>query len=349
MVSWIVATVLAVGAWLAATLYLWLVRRRENETTAGLHALAGLHWRDFSRMVRRAMREQRDLHDAVDEDAALEPQSDFVMTRGDARWLLSCKHGRAYRIGSAAVNELGAAARLMGAQGGILVTEGKVQRDGIAAADKQSVEILDGRRIWPMLKRYLPSELEDGVIGASRRRAQRHTAIAALAALTLGLLVGLGGLALQQRNADAASSAALPAPGTTPAPTAPAAPAPAAATPAAPKPTPVAAPGAAPVAAATHPSSAAEAAPSAAEPDAATEAGHRRAVSKAMARTPGVIRGIWQTQMTLVIDRSGDDAQVLPLICKEVERYPALRTVRIQLNPRPGHDEPVRWRQCRTF
>ncbi|MCC4596932.1 restriction endonuclease [Xanthomonas campestris pv. phormiicola] len=333
MFSWIAATVLAVGAWLAATLYLWVVRRRENETTAGLHALAGLHWRDFSRMVRRAMREQRDLHDAVaDEDVSQEPQSDFVMTRGDTRWLLSCKHGRAYRIGSAAVNELGAAARLMGAQGGILVTEGKVQRDGIAAADKQSVEILDGRRIWPMLKRYLPSELEDGVIGASRRRAQRHTAIAALAALTLGLLVGLGGLALQQRSADAASVAALPAP--------------AASMPAA-----APAPGTAPVA--TVPATAApvteEAQPASAAPDPATEADYRHAVSKALARTPGVIRGIWQTQMTLVIDRSGDDAQVWPRICKEVERYPSLRTVRIQLNPRPDRDEPVRWRQCRTF
>ncbi|WP_184410092.1 restriction endonuclease [Xanthomonas translucens] len=335
MLSWIVATVLAVGAWLAATLYLWVVRRRENETTAGLHALAGLHWRDFSHMVRRAMREQRDLHDVVaDEDASQEPQSDFVMTRGDARWLLSCKHGRAYRIGSAAVNELGAAARLMGAQGGILVTEGKVQRDGIAAADKQSVEILDGRRIWPMLKRYLPSELEDGVIGASRRRAQRHIAIAALAAVTLGLLVGLGGLALQQRSADAASVAALPAASLHPMP--------AAAPPA---------PQATPSAAATAPATMAEAdaEPVSAAPDAATEADYRQSVSKALAKTPGVIRGIWQTQMTLVIDRSGDDAQVWPRICKEVERYPSLRTVRIQLNPRPAHDEPVRWRQCRTF
>ncbi|WP_225209663.1 restriction endonuclease [Xanthomonas bonasiae] len=327
---------MAVGAWLAATLYLWVVRRRENETTAGLHALAGLHWRDFSRMVRRAMREQRDLHDAVaDEDVSQEPQSDFVMTRGDARWLLSCKHGRAYRIGSAAVNELGAAARLMGAQGGILVTEGKVQRDGIAAADKQSVEILDGRRIWPMLKRYLPSELEDGVIGASRRRAQRHTAIAALAALTLGLLVGLGGLALQQRSADATSVAA---------PHAPAAPTPAA--PPAPGTTPVAAPAAAAAAAAA---SVTEAPPASADPDPATEAEYRHSVSKALASTPGVIRGIWQTQMTLVIDRSDDDARVWPRICKEVERYPSLRTVRIQLNPRPDRDEPVRWRQCRTF
>ena len=44
MFSWIAAAILAVAAWLAASLYLWLVRRRENEASAGLHALAGLHW-----------------------------------------------------------------------------------------------------------------------------------------------------------------------------------------------------------------------------------------------------------------------------------------------------------------
>ena len=57
MFSWIAAKVLAVGAWLAATFYLWVIRRRENETNAGLHALAGLHWRDFSCMVRGAARD----------------------------------------------------------------------------------------------------------------------------------------------------------------------------------------------------------------------------------------------------------------------------------------------------
>ncbi|TYD35968.1 hypothetical protein CEK63_06835 [Xanthomonas sontii] len=324
---------MAVAAWLAASLYLWLVRRRENEASAGLHALAGLHWRDFSYMVRRAMREQRDLQDAtVDEHTSQEPQSDFVMTRGDARWLLSCKHGRAYRIGSAAVNELGAAARLMGAQGGILITEGKVQRDGIAAAEKQAVEILDGPRIWPMLKPYLPSELEDGVIGASRRRAQRHIAIAGLASLALGVVTGVGALALQQ---PAEPSAAVTATASSPTPAAAAAPTPAATTPTS--------------TTAAAPQPALDEAGDLADPDPATEQRNRQELSKALAGTPGVIRGIWQTQMTLVVDRSGDDAQVWPRICKEVERYPSLRTVRIQLNPRPGKEEPVRWRQCRTF
>src|SRR5690606_2778307 len=84
-------------------------------------------------------------------------------------------------------------------------------------------------------------------------------------------------------------------------------------------------------------------------PDAATLLRYQQAVSKKLAGTPGVISGIWLTRSTLSIERSADDATVWPLICREVERYPALRTTRIQLNPRPGTDEPVRWRQCSTI
>ncbi|WP_251278253.1 restriction endonuclease, partial [Enterobacter hormaechei] len=73
---------------------------------------------------------------------------------------MSCKHGLAYRIGTAAVNELGAAARLAGARGGVLLTEGRIERDGRSAAEKQAVEVLDGPRLWPLLQPYLPGDIE---------------------------------------------------------------------------------------------------------------------------------------------------------------------------------------------
>ena len=38
-----------------------------------------------------------------------------------------------------------------------------------------------------------------------------------------------------------------------------------------------------------------------------------------------------------------------PISLSELERYPALRTSRVQLNPPPGSSEPVRWRQCKTL
>jgi len=337
MLSWILALLLALIAWFLATAYFWLIKRKRKETQLGLNALAGMHWREFSLIVRRAMHEQRGLQDVPDEAVdSREPRSDFLMHDGPQRWLLSCKHGRAYRIGTAAVNELGAAARLAGARGGILITEGKVERDGRIAAEKQSVEVLDGPLLWPLLKPYLPGDMEARVEAGARGEALRRISIAALGAATLGLMVGLGSLTagLETEWADDETGVAAPAAAKAPAP-------------AGTQPTPATPAPAAPETAGR----AADAAPPAMEanPDDATLDRYQQELSRNVASRPGVASGIWLTRQTLAINRTGEIDAIWPLICEEVTRYPALRTVRIQLNPRPGVDEPVRWRQCTTL
>jgi len=337
MLSWILALLLALIVWFLATAYFWLIKRKRKETQLGLNALAGMHWREFSLIVRRAMHEQRGLQDVPDEAVdSREPRSDFLMHDGPQRWLLSCKHGRAYRIGTAAVNELGAAARLAGARGGILITEGKVERDGRIAAEKQSVEVLDGPLLWPLLKPYLPGDMEARVEAGARGEALRRISIAALGAATLGLMVGLGSLTagLETEWADDETGVAAPAAAKTPAP-------------AGTQPTPATPAPAAPETAGR----AADAAPPAMEanPDDATLDRYQQELSRNVASRPGVASGIWLTRQTLAINRTGEIDTIWPLICEEVTRYPALRTVRIQLNPRPGVDEPVRWRQCTTL
>jgi len=339
MLSWILALLLALIVWFLATAYFWLIKRKRKETQLGLNALAGMHWREFSLIVRRAMHEQRGLQDVPDEAVDnREPRSDFLMHDGPQRWLLSCKHGRAYRIGTAAVNELGAAARLAGARGGILITEGKVERDGRIAAEKQNVEVLDGPLLWPLLQPYLPGDMEARVQAGARREAIRRISIAALGAATLGLMVGLGSLTAGLEKEWTGAPAATP----------PAVASPTAATAAAMAPT-----GAAP-ASATAQAPATPAADAAlpamdANPDNATLDRYQQELSRKVATHPGVASGIWLTRQTLAINRTGEIEAIWPLICAEVTRYPALRTVRIQLNPRPGVDEPVRWRQCTTL
>lgn len=343
MFSWILALLLALVVWSLAAAYFWLVKRRRKETRLGLNALAGMHWRDFSEIVRRALHEQRGLQDVTGEaDDSREPSSDFLMQDAQhQRFLVSCKHGRAYRIGRAAVNELGAAARLAGARGGILITEGVVERDGRSTADKQSVEVLDGSLLWPMLQPYLPGDVETRVKHEARREAVRRISIAALGSLTLGLLVGMGYLTSRlDQAAQAPAPAAAPAPPTA-APPAPAAPAPA--QPANPT----------PAAAAAPPPAAHSAAPNQilgtiADPDAATLAVYQRELATLLAQQDGVLSAFWQTRQTLAVNRSAEIDEVWPRICTQVKRYPALRTVRIQLNPRINTDEPVRWRQCAT-
>ncbi|HFT6991651.1 MULTISPECIES: restriction endonuclease [Stenotrophomonas] len=329
MLPWILALLSALFSCSLAVVYLWWIKRRQKEMQLGLQALAGMHWREFSVLVKRMLREQRGLRELNDpSEESREPSSDFLLSDGPNQWLVSCKHGLAYRIGTAAVNELGAAARLAGARGGVLLTEGRIERDGRSAAEKQAVEVLDGPRLWPLLQPYLPGDIEARVRASARHEALRRIAIAALGSVTLGLLVGLGlqGLHMEEaRPVAAAPMAAAPAvaPATEPAPAA-----------------------AAPATAPTPSDTDARRNPN---PDAATLDRYQAELARALAGKPGIASGVWLTRQTLAINRTGELDAVWPRVCEEVLHYPALRNVRIQLNARPGVDEPVRWRQCATY
>ncbi|KKF87364.1 hypothetical protein D7U93_10280 [Stenotrophomonas maltophilia] len=336
MLPWILALLSALLTCSLAVVYLWWIKRRQKEMQLGLQALAGMHWREFSVLVKRMLREQRGLRELIDpaEDAR-EPSSDFLLSDGPNQWLVSCKHGLAYRIGTAAVNELGAAARLAGAKGGVLLTEGRMERDGRSAAEKQAVEVLDGPRLWPLLQPYLPAEIETRVRASARHEALRRIAIAALGAVTLGLLVGLSLQGLHVQDTAPVAEVA-----DTPAPVAPV-------VEAAPEPAP--APATTPPAAAPAPAAPSADARSNPNPDAATLERFQADLARALAGKPGIASGVWLTRQTLAINRTGELDAVWPLVCEEVLHYPALRNVRIQLNARPGVDEPVRWRQCATY
>lgn len=344
MLPWILALLSALLTCTLAIVYLWWVKRRRTEMQLGLQALAGMHWREFSTLIKRMLRERRGLREVADPtEEVREPSSDFLLSDGPNTWLVSCKHGLAYRIGTAAVNELGAVARLGGAKGGLLITEGRVERDGLAAAEKQAVEVLDGPRLWPLLQPYLPAEIETRVRSTARQEALRRIAISALGAVTLGLLVGLGLQGLHVETSAAAVDSTPP-------------PAAAAPTPVAPDVQPAAAPAAdaEDVPAPEAPPEAAPAAPAdngrnELNPDIATLDRYQAELARALAHQPGIASGVWLTRQTLAINRTGELEAVWPRICQEVLRYPALRNVRVQLNARPGVDEPVRWRQCATY
>lgn len=321
MSSWILGLGLAALAAVLSILYLWLVRRPEVETAAGLRALANLRWREFATIIGQAMQQQRGLRDAGrgPDNNGDSTSSQLLMTDGSSRWLLSCKHGMAYRIGESSVEELAGAMDLAGAEAGILLTEGRAERDALAAAERRGIEVIDGRRLWPLLKPFMPVETTRRIVDDARAQAKRHTGIAAGGALVLGLVVAVVLPRLESGSAAPEVVAAAPA----------------AAAPAAAKP-------AAPVVQVDDGSIQDN-------PDDATLTRYQGDIARTLTTVPGITRAYWLTRATLVIDRSGSDQTVWPFICSELERYAALRTVRVQLNPRPGTEEPTRWRQCRTM
>lgn len=316
MPSWIFGLTLGVLAAVLSVLYLWLVRRPQTENAAGLRALADLRWREFATVVGQAM-QQRGLRDAVQGNESDSEQ--MMMTDGDSRWLLSCKHGMAYHLGAATVEELAASMDLAGARNGILLTQGHAERDALAAAAERGIEVIDGRRLWALLKPFMPAQTTARIVDMADAQAKRHTLIALGGSLALGLVVTV--LPPQLYSSSSQEVAAV---------------------------APRSAPAAHDSPVLAEPASPAVDGGIQSDPDAATEARYQVEVARTLSLVPGITRAYWLTRATLVIDRSGADQAVWPFICGELERYPSLRTVRVQLNPRPDSGEPVRWRQCKT-
>lgn len=343
MLSWLIALVLAIGCFALITAWLWLPARSRIERERGLADLADMHWRDFVHIIRRALIEKRGLSEiASGEQSPGEPRADWLMLENGQPCLISCKHGLSYRIGEAAVVELGTKIRLAGASSGLLVTQGSVAREGRELATRHRIDIIDGPQLWPLVRPYVPSELENAAADHAKRASIRRTGIAALGCLTLGLVIGLGLLGHSEQPPSRSPQVAVNSQPASPAqPRLATGPAAGDAQQEAPDKT----------AAQQHfsPSLVDGIDTSVEDPGPELLRRYQQQVSRLLAGTEGLHSAIWMTQTTLTVDRAVDEVQAMALICPVLKRYPSLRTVRVQLNPRIGVQEPVRWRQCSTI
>ena len=293
----------------------WLlgVRLRREQQATGIMALAGMHWREFQRLVlevmaRRGYRRAGGT-DMSDDHGLIELEHDGRMS------LLSTKHGAAYVLGPAAIAEFASDLQLHGAVGGWMTTLGSVPSDTRSLARVQKIELLDGHTLWAEIEPQLDPAQRAEIMGAVRARANRHVLLAWVLATVAGIAVFL----LPGRDA--------------PAPASPSAPLPVAPSPAAPP---------------RQPQNAAAAQVTAPVPDdPAALASRRRKVAEAVTTLPWVDRAVWSTRSTLVVHLAG--APDRKGLCALLEPYAELRASRLQLQPPRESDTPVRFIQCHAY
>ncbi|WP_147653690.1 restriction endonuclease [Vulcaniibacterium gelatinicum] len=333
--SWLIALLAALALGIGVSAWLWRVRRQQLEAAAGTRALAAMRWREFSHFVLDAMRHRG--FDVLTPDAETHsgPQAEFLLLRNGQRWLLACKHGSAYRLTPAAVEELAASVRLKGAAGGLLVTPGTIDPAARRPAVQAGIELVDGDTLWPELVPLLPQALREDVQARVGNEIKRLTALAwagaVLVAAVLGLLLGRSRDPVGPGPGAATVATAAPSPATAPASAA------------APAPTAPAAPAAGQASSPPLPA-APERLPTEQEENA-----QRQTVIAKVSALPGVDRAFWSTRSTLVVQLEGDGPDRFGEICAALDPYLTLRTARVQLQPPKDSGRPVRFRQCRTF
>ncbi|MGH8082284.1 MAG: restriction endonuclease [Lysobacter sp.] len=347
------AAAVTVTIGLASTAYLWSYRRHRTEVATGIAGLAKMRWREFARLIVEALRGRGFEAESVEESLARGTQAELRLLRAGKPWLLSCKLGDAdYKVSAATVAELADAVRFNGAAGGLLVTTGRFDSHSERVAD--GLDLYSGEPLWELVEPLLPASTRHEVIAAAQKRSIQTIVAAWAGAIALGLIVGfvvphLGSGSTPATAPAASVSAPTPdeaAPAQTPADNS------APATPAATEPAaPVHAtsdhlPAAVPSDVADRPiTRPAPPITSSGNPDA-----DRAQVIRAIGTLTGVERALWSTPSNLLIYRLTDAGkQDVDNICGVLERYPELRSSRVQLQPPPSSNTRVRFFQCRTY
>ena len=332
------AIVATLAAFATSTWWFGVLRRRIAETTAGIRALAGMKWRECAGLVLQALGEKG----YVEMPSSRQPGdggTEFLLTKGDERCLLGYKHGTAYRLGEANVRDFANAVQLQGAQSGILVTLGTAEGFARDLARRYGVELIDGRSLWPQVEPFAPPNLVEAIRSEAAAEIRRGQRLGIFASLGLGLLVYAVGLLGQPSEPLPPVATGAPAAAT---PTASDSAAPASATESC----------AAPVfqdPASVEANKAMKALEEIAKLTDEQRAQRRLMAAARVADLPQATQALWSTQSTLVISMvSGDgiDSGVVNDACAVLVEYEELRFTRLQLEPPPGSNAPVRWRQC---
>lgn len=311
MGSWLPLLVfLLVGG--GVTTYLFAIRFRAEERVAGLRALTDMHWREFHRLVVAAI-ERRGYHPIGGAPAPGSDESLVELRKGDERWLLETRHGQRSVLGHNVLTSFANTIRLSGAHGGLLTTPGAVPDALVPQAQLNRIELLDGRTLWSDIRPFLEPQQRDAIASPVRQRATRHAVIGWLAAALVAVVVWIA----LPRPADGDGTdgttrrVARSAPGV----------------------------------GTTSTAAAAAAAPSI--PGSGNDV--RMALAKEVGTIAWIEQATWSTASTLLVQVGADDGVDKAELCAVIDRYIDLRASRVQVQPAPGSDRPVRFFQCSSY
>lgn len=114
-------------------------------------ALDGMSWLEFEMLVGEAFRLQG-FRVVERGGGGADGGVDLVLGKGNEKFLVQCKQWKAYKVRVGVVRELYGVMAAEGAAGGFVVTSGSFTADAKAFADGRNVQLVDGQRLFGLIK-----------------------------------------------------------------------------------------------------------------------------------------------------------------------------------------------------
>ena len=132
-------------------------------------ALQGMSWQEFELLVGEAFRLQGY---EVSELGGAGPDGgvDLVLRKDKEKFLVQCKHWKAFKVGVQVVRELYGVMAAQGAAGGFVVTSGSFTEEAMAFAGGRNVRLVDGPKLFGLIQQARAARGSQGRTSPVQRR-----------------------------------------------------------------------------------------------------------------------------------------------------------------------------------
>jgi len=132
-------------------------------------ALTGMSWQEFELLVGEAFRLQGY---EVSELGGAGPDGgvDLVLRKDKEKFLVQCKHWKAFKVGVQVVRELYGVMAAHGAAGGFVVISGSFTEEAMAFAGGRNVRLVDGPKLFGLIQQARAARGSQGRTSPVQRR-----------------------------------------------------------------------------------------------------------------------------------------------------------------------------------
>ncbi len=120
-----------------------------EDVTTSKKALEDISWHQFELLIGEYFRHEG--YQVKETGPGADGGVDLILHKDDAKYLVQCKHWKAYKVGVKPVRELLGVMAGSGAAGGYVITSGQFTRDAVKFARENNIEMIDGKALEKIL------------------------------------------------------------------------------------------------------------------------------------------------------------------------------------------------------